>query len=290
MNRVTNFGSCAIDNVYQVPHFSGPGETLPALAYDVYPGGKGLNQSLALARAGASVCHGGRVGEDGRFLKALLDEAGVDTSALIVDSGTSGHAVIQVTPDGENSIVIFGGANQRVEAVDIERVLSDCQAGEYLLLQNEISRTPEIMQAAAACGLKVVFNAAPMTAAVFDYPLDLVALFIVNETEGSALTGKTTATEVLDEMTRRFPGAATVLTRGASGAVYASGDKRVEREGLAVEAVDTTGAGDTFIGYFLAALASGRSIDAGLEEACRAGALCVTRPGAASSIPKREEL
>ncbi len=288
--NVLNFGSCCIDNVYAVPHFARPGETLPCSSYAVHPGGKGLNQSLALARGGANVRHAGKVGTDGRFLKALLDSAGVDTSLLEEADGPTAHANIQVTPEGENSIVQFAGANRTIGPADVEAVFGQVTPGDLLLLQNEISCLPLIMQRAADAGLFVAFNAAPMTAAVQAYPLHQVSMFIVNELEGQALTGESAPEQILDVMREGYPAAAVILTLGEAGAWYADAHRRIHQASRKVVAVDTTGAGDTFTGFFLAAWVTGAEPAECLARGCAAAAICVTRPGAASSIPEASEV
>ena len=288
--RITNFGSCCIDNVYAVPWFVKPGETLPCNGYQVHPGGKGLNQSLALAYAGATVRHAGKVGTDGQWMKDLLTKAGVDTAHLQVVDIPSGHANIQVTPEGSNAIVIYGGANRAIEARDFDRVLADTSPGDYLLIQNEISCLGELIEAAHQKQQRIVFNAAPMTDAVMDYPLDKVEIFIVNEIEGAALTGTNEPDDILTAMTERFLGAKIILTLGEAGAIWSDGKTRVAQPACQAQAVDSTGAGDTFTGYFMAALIQGEPVRACLERACRAAAICVTRPGAASSIPRLQEL
>lgn len=287
---ITNFGSLCIDNVYRVPYFARPGETLPCDDYHVYPGGKGLNQSLALASGGASVQHAGRVGPDGTWLSDLLSAAGVNTDLIEVTKALSGHANIQVTPDGQNSIVLFGGANRSIDLTDVRRTMAATQAGEFLLLQNEISCLPEIMMAAGEKSLRTVFNAAPMTSEVTRYPLETVELFIVNELEGAAITGKDTADDILDAMTALFPTAGVLLTLGEDGAIYQDQHEQVRADPVNVEVSDTTGAGDTFTGFFLAGYERGDAIPRCLELACAAAALCVTRPGAASSIPSMKEV
>ena len=288
--KITNFGSCCIDNVYAVPYFVKPGETLPCTNYQVHPGGKGLNQSLALAYAGIPVRHAGKVGGDGAWMKDLMTEAGVDTRLLTVVDTPSGHANIQVSPDGENAIVIFGGANQTIEVQDIETVLADSEPGDFLLIQNEISCLGELIDAAHERQQRIVFNAAPMTAAVTDYPLDKIEFFIVNELEGAALAGTEQVDEILAAMKRRFPAARTILTLGDQGAVYFDGEAHFSQAAFPVKAVDATGAGDTFTGYFIAGFVRGNPIQDCLELACKAAALCVTRPGAASSIPRLKEV
>lgn len=290
MAAITNFGSCCIDNVYAVPWFVKPGETLPCTEYQVHPGGKGLNQSLALAYAGVPVRHAGKVGEDGAWMKALLESAGVDTRFLQVTDTPSGHANIQVVPDGENAIVLFGGANQTIQPQDFDAALAETRPGDFLLIQNEISHLDELILRAHRCEQRIIFNAAPMTSAVNDYPLDKIEIFIVNELEGEALTGEEEPDAILSAMAARFPHAQTVLTLGSQGAIHDDGSQRTRQAGMAVNAVDGTGAGDTFTGYFLAGMLARDPIANCLALACKAAAISVTRAGAASSIPRRQEV
>lgn len=278
--KVLNFGSLNIDHVYRVIEFVRPGETISALSYARFAGGKGLNQSIALARAGMNVLHAGRIGTDGLFLKELLVSNGVDCSTLVVSGDEpSGHAVIQVSEAGENCIVLFGGANHHISETQIRDSIGKMAPGDFLLLQNEISGMAEILREAAAHGLRIFFNPAPMNRSVFGYPLELVDTFIVNETEGDALGA--------------LPGKNVLMTLGAEGARYypADGSPAVSVPAAHVEKVaDTTAAGDTFIGYFLAETADGASPERAMKVAAQASALCVSRPGAAASIPKRGEL
>ncbi|MCB0115623.1 MAG: hypothetical protein KDD84_16100, partial [Caldilineaceae bacterium] len=226
----------------------------------------------------------------GGWLLAMLSAAGAVTDDVAQVDTPTGHALIQVDDQGENAIILFGGANQAITAEDVDRVLQCFAADDYLLLQNEISQMPLILQRAAELGLRVVLNPAPMTQALLDYPLGGVSIFIVNETEGEALTGVSDPDAILDEMRRRFPAAATVLTLGGAGAIYADADQRVPVAAVPVDAVDTTAAGDTFTGYFLAGIVAGESIADALQMAAKAAAICVTRPGAADSIPVRAEV
>ena len=288
--RVLNFGSLNIDHVYAVDHLVRPGETLDSDGYRVFPGGKGLNQSLALAGAGVQVAHAGKVGKEGEWLKEKLAASGVDTSFLDVVDEAGGHAIIQVDKSGENAIVLHGGANKLIDGQDAEMVVSQFEEGDYLLLQNEISSIPDIMECGARRGLIIMFNPAPMDPAVMDYPLHLVSLFCLNEIEGGELTGESTPSAILDAMSAKYPDAATVLTLGKKGAIYADGEKRLAVTGLEVNAADTTAAGDTFIGYLLAGIMDGIGEEETLNRACRAAAICVTREGAADSIPRRDEL
>ncbi|MBX2999786.1 MAG: ribokinase [Caldilineaceae bacterium] len=287
---IINFGSLNIDHVYRVDHFVRPGETIASRSYQQFAGGKGFNQSIALARAGAQVRHAGKIGAEGGWLLDVLREAGATTEDVSQVEIPTGHALIQVDTSGENAIILYGGANQSISAEDVERVLAHAAPGDYLLLQNEINNMDRILRRGAQRGMRIVFNPAPMTEAVLDYPLEGVAIFIVNETEAEALTGASTPDAIVGAMRRRFPKAATVLTLGAAGAIYADSAAQIHVPAVEIQAVDTTAAGDTFTGYFLAALAADENVEDALQLAARAAAICVTRPGAADSIPMRAEV
>lgn len=286
------FGSLNIDHVYQVEHLVRPGETLPSTEYRRFQGGKGANQSVALARAGADVFHAGRIGPEGLWLRDAIAAEGVDVTHVSLDNQPTGHAIIQVDLAGENSILLFGGANLTVTSDDAHYVLSHFAEGDWLLLQNEISSLPAILLEASERGLTVAFNPAPMTPEVLSYPLEGVSLFVVNETEGAALAETEDASPeiIAGALQTRFPNAAILLTLGADGSLYALGEERIRTPAQSVDAVDTTAAGDTFIGYFLAELLAGESVRKSLALASQAAALCVTRPGAADSIPRRSDL
>ncbi len=286
---ILNLGSVNIDHVYEVEHFVRPGETLNSLSYQVFAGGKGFNQSIALARAGAKPLHAGRIGRDGAWLRERLQQDGIDTTHLHESDAPTGHAIIQVIPAGENAIVLHGGANQALTETDLDAALNSLSPGDYFLTQNETNLVPWALQKARDLKLKIVFNPAPMSAAIRDYPLQLVDLFVLNETEAEGLTGETDPAAIRREMLARYPGSATVLTLGSRGAVYFDADQLHQESAPTVEAIDTTAAGDTFIGYFLAEIMQSNDPAQALKQGCRAAALCVTRPGAADSIPPLEE-
>ena len=145
-----------IDYIYRVRHIVREGETIPSESRSVFPGGKGLNQSVALARAGVPVLHAGCVGkEDGDFLVSFLRENGVNTDKIKLCDGATGHAIIQVDENGQNGIVLFPGANQKITPEDIDDMLGDAQPGDWLLLQNETSCGAEIIEKATEKGMKV---------------------------------------------------------------------------------------------------------------------------------------
>ncbi len=287
---IFNFGSLNIDHVYAVEKFVEPGETIASLGYQQFVGGKGCNQSVALANAGAHVMHAGRIGADGAWLKDRLTKSGADVSLITTGSQPTGHAIIQVSQDGENSIIIFGGANQALSEADVDNVLKSAKPGDYVLTQNETSCVDLLLSKAWEKGMFTVFNPAPITESIATYPLEKVNLFIINETEGKSLTQKSVPDEILAALLQRYPDSRVVLTLGNKGARYRDKEMEVSVPAEKVDAVDTTAAGDTFIGYFLAEFSKGSNMGTCLRLACKASAICVQRAGAADSIPRRKEV
>lgn len=288
--KIVNLGSLNIDRVYKVRRFALPGETIPVADFGVYPGGKGLNQSVALAKAGAAVFHAGKIGADGTFLEELLQNAGVDTSLLLRGDTCTGHAVIQVEESGENCILLAGGANQEIAEENVEQALSQIEPGDWLLLQNEISAMAYILDRAAALEIPVALNPSPMTPALPTWNLSSVRCFLLNKLEGRMLTEETNPEAICLALEKKYPKATVVLTLGADGVLCRSGGQWFRHGVYPVEIRDTTGAGDTFTGFFLAAVAGGKSIPEALETASLAAALAISRPGAASSIPTALEV
>ena len=198
--------------------------------------------------------------------------------------------MIQVDRTGENSIILYAGANGTVTSKQIDQVLAGFSAGDYLILQNEINKLDEIMEKAYAAGLKIVLNPSPMNEVIRTLPLDKVSVFMLNEIEGAELSGKSEPKEILAALTDKFPKAEIVLTLGGKGSVYAKGAQRIKQGIYKVQAVDTTAAGDTFTGYFISTLMQTNEPAHALDIAARASALAVSRKGAAPSIPNREEV
>lgn len=288
--RFVVFGSLNIDHTYHVPHLLRMGETMASCSYDRNVGGKGFNQAVALSRAGSDVCFAGAVGKDGAFLTDYLKGCGVDTSCIRVLDEPTGHAIIQVDAAGGNAILLFGGANQCISDEMIEETIRFCAPGDWILLQNEINDGARIIRAAHNRGLKVILNPSPVSRELLDWPLELVSMLILNEVEGADLTGQTQPQAIADSLLARYPHMRVVLTLGEQGAIHADGSQRCEQAAYACDVVDTTAAGDTFTGYFLHAAARGEAIDAALHQAACAAAIAVGRPGAAASIPMREEV
>ena len=288
--KILNFGSLNLDLVYQMPHFVRAGETLSSTGFSRNVGGKGLNQSVALAKAGAEIYHAGLVGEDGEMLRAFLADNGVDTRFVRTIDQPSGHAVIQVVPEGNNCIFLYGGANQCVTEAFIQEVLENFGPGDFLVLQNEINKIDAIIHAAHARGMQVVLNPSPIADNLKTLPLEKISWFILNEIEGAELSGETEADRILDKLTALYPHAKIVLTLGGDGSVYAGDGERVRQRAYRVQAVDTTAAGDTFTGFFFAAVADGVPAAEALRRASKASSISVTRPGAAASIPTLNEV
>lgn len=289
--KILVFGSLNIDKVYGVAEFPRPGETIAALSYDSFCGGKGLNQAIAAARAGGEISFAGMIGEDGAMLSQALRREGIDIRHLRQIAGASGHAVIQVAKTGQNCIMVYGAANARVDESFVDAVLEDFSAGDVLLLQNEISAIGHIIRKAHEKGMTVFFNPSPIDGQIAQYPLDMVDYFIVNEVEGAHLTGKQEPGEILTALRARFPNASFVLTLGPAGARYLGRDGTMASCGvLDVPVVDTTAAGDTFCGYFLSSVCAGHAPKTALDIAMVASNIAVTRAGAEPSIPRADEV
>lgn len=292
---IYNYGSINIDHVYRVPHLVLPGETLSSSHYQQVLGGKGANQSIALARAGSEVLHIGRYNAANQALVKVLLEAGVSNQYLQTVAEPSGHAIIQVDDQGENSIILYAGANHSFTPADLAQSLQAAQAGDWLLLQNECSCTQEMIKLAAERGLKIAFNPAPMNTAVKDLPLDKLSLLFVNQVEVCQLLDLpfeplTSLDDLVVLLQQRWPNTLVVITLGSKGAASIYQGQLEFVPAVPVQAVDTTGAGDTFTGYFLHAWMQGQSLRAALERASKASALCVQCVGASASIPLAAEV
>ena len=292
--KILNFGSMNLDHVYQVPHFSRPGESLSVTELATGPGGKGLNQSIAMARAGATVFQGGCLGTGGERLKTLLEENGVDTSLLWPVDEAQGHAIIQVSPDGENSILYYGGSNRCVTEPQIEQTLAPFAQGDLLVLQNEIVLLAEIIEQAYAKGLTILLNPSPFDEELAKVDFGKLDWLIINELEAGFLTGTQDPDQAWEVLHDRYPRLSVVITLGSAGSrayqVRADQVEQVQQKAFPVQAVDTTGAGDTFTGYFAAGLVRGDTLRQCMEKAALAAAISVTRPGAASSVPTLAEV
>lgn len=284
------FGSLNIDHIYRMPHLVREGETLASAAYMRSEGGKGFNQASALAKAGLAVHFAGAIGQDGLFLRDYLASLGMNTAALRVLDVPTGHAVIQVDAQGRNAIFLYGGANQAITEEQIDEALAPFGAGDYILLQNEISLGETILRKAHAQGMQVILNPSPISEELLAWPFDLVDWLILNEIEGHDLTGRSDPEGILSALQERLHVPHIVLTLGDKGAIYADGSTRICQAALPASVVDTTAAGDTFTGYFFASLLTGQTSAAALHRAAAAAALAISRPSAAQSIPLAHEV
>lgn len=288
--KFLNFGSLNLDYVYVLDHIVAPGETISSTSLEVFPGGKGLNQSVSLSRAGAEVYHAGMIGADGDLLLHTCADNGVHTDYIQTVSERSGHAIIQLSSSGENSIVLFGGANQMNSEEYIDEVLSHFEAGDILLLQNEINLLDSIIQKAAEKGLIIALNPSPFNEKIEQCDLNKVDIFFINEVEGKQITGETKSEQILEKMSQKYPKAKIVLTLGKYGVTFYE-NGQIHSHGIyQVPRVDTTAAGDTFTGYFLYLYAKGVGAKEALRKASIASSIAVSRKGAAPSIPFMKEV
>lgn len=277
--------------MYQVSHHVQSGETISAKNYNEFLGGKGLNQSIALAKAGATVLHVGTIGPDGKIFLSTLNEAGVDTTLIKEVETASGHAIIQVNDEGNNSIVIYGGANQLLEKERIDEVFKQITSDDLILLQNEISNIDYIIDRAYEASVPVALNFSPVDEALLALDLNKITYLFVNEIEAQLAAKVDHLSDALLVLTQRYPNLQVVMTLGEEGAVYGhAGSEKVKQAARIVPVVDTTGAGDTFTGYFLASLAQQASIADSLKMGCYASGIAITRAGASPSIPTLQEV
>lgn len=288
--KILNFGSCNIDYVYSMDHIVRPGETEATESLEIFPGGKGLNQSIALARAGAEVYHAGCVGEDGEMLREVLAESGVDVSFLRATEGKNGHAIIQVSKKGENSIFLYPGSNSKISEDFVDEVLGNFSEGDIILLQNEINDVERIVEKAYEKKLKIVLNPSPFNEFINKIDGKMLWCVILNEVEAKLFSGSDEPEMCLSCLLEKYPDLRIMLTLGVNGCVYRDKHETLFHPAFSVKAVDTTAAGDTFTGYFLAALARDISCAEAIRVASAASALAVSKMGAAPSIPCENEV
>ncbi len=288
--KILNFGSLNLDYVYDVDHFVQPGETMSSQGLFINCGGKGLNQSIAAAKAGNAVFHGGIVGTGGDILVKKLQENNVDVSYLKESHQSNGHAIIQVDQKGQNCILLYGGTNQMLTKEYIDATLDDFGGEGLVLLQNETNLVGYIIKEAHKRGLQTALNAAPMNDKVLEYPLDLLDWLIVNEVEGSQIAGCQPEDDILPILKEKYPHCGILLTLGSRGACCSYGEEVYQIDCHKVKVVDTTAAGDTFSGYFLYVILNGGSIPEALRLASAASAIAIGKKGASDSVPMKAEV
>lgn len=289
--KILNFGSLNVDNVYQVDHFVRDGETISTHTLNLYPGGKGLNQTIAIARAGGEVFHAGAIGiNDGELLEDCLKKEKVNIKYLLKVNEPSGHAIIQVNSKGQNAIIVYPGSNYCLDKEFIDTTLSKFGKDDFVLLQNEINNVDYIMERAHELGIKIIFNPSPITEKINSYPLHLVDIFILNEIEGAIISGEKEEEKILNKLADKYPNSVIVLTLGEKGSCYKYKDEFQKFGIYKNNVVDTTAAGDTYCGYLIAGLAKKMNISESINLASAASSISVSRAGASTSIPYFEEV
>ena len=294
--KILVYGSLNIDLVFAVDHIVRPGETISSGGLEKSAGGKGANQAAALAKAGMEVFMAGKIGADGRFLLDLLESYGINTERVATYSGATGQALIQLDRNKQNSIILYAGGNGEIQIDEIDGVLDFFGSGDAVLLQNEIPHIGTIMEKARAREMKIFLNPSPYDEKIGTLPLNLVDVFFVNEIEAAALAAESSPPEgmplsvIMDRLTARFPCAEIILTAGRDGAYYGFETAREKGEIIELPVEDTTGAGDTFTGYYIAAREKQFTVAESLNLACKAASIAVSRKGAMQSIPFREEV
>lgn len=288
--KVLNIGSMNLDHVYNVDHIVQPGETQATTGMNIFLGGKGMNQSIALAKAGANVYHGGMIGKDGQAFIEACKEYGVNHYYIEKIEGKTGHAIIQIDKNAQNCILLYGGTNESLTEDYVDRVIKDFDEGDFLLLQNEVNMLPYIVDKAYEKGMKIALNPSPFNEKLDAVDMSKISYFIMNEVEGEQITGLKEPDEIIAKIVEMYPDAKIVLTLGGDGAIYSDKDVRYHQPIFPVEAVDTTAAGDTFTGYFLTGIIEGMEIPEILKMSAKASSIAVTRQGAVPSIPYRKEV
>lgn len=288
--KVLNFGSLNIDYVYAVDHIVCEGETQSSTNLNRFCGGKGMNQSIALAKAGVHVFHAGMVGEDGEWLLDICRKNNVDTRYVRTVEEKSGHAIIQLDKEARNCILLYGGANRKITEQYIDEVLEDFGEGDLILLQNEVNLVDQLIEKAYKKKMTIILNPSPMNSDLKKCDLSKVSVLLLNEIEGAQITDETDTEKILDKLKATYPDMKVVLTLGGEGSVYQEGEMRCRQEIFPVDPVDTTAAGDTFTGYFIASILEGMPVKKGMRMAAKAASIAVSRQGAAVSIPYREEI
>ena len=291
--RIVVVGSINMDLVVRSPHLPLPGETILGSGFNTFPGGKGSNQAVAAARLGAPVAMIGCVGQDafGDAMLETLEADQVDVSGIRRDDGApTGVALITVDDRGENTIVVASGANMRITPEDVEAHEALFANASVLLLQLEIplAASRRAMDLALRHGLKVVLNPAPAQPLSAEF-LSGVDVLVPNEGELLRLSGEQKMEAAVQRMWASGVGSL-LVTLGEKGALLVNQAGELRVPAFPVKAVDTTAAGDAFLGAFAVSLAGGLPAEQAARWACAAAAIAVTRPGAQPSLPRRPEV
>lgn len=289
--KVLNIGSLNIDYVYSVDHIIQAGETETTDDRKIYLGGKGINQTIAVKKAGVEIFHAGLIGADGDMFIEACEKYGVNHDFIKkIDVGT-GHTIIQVDKNAQNSILLYGGANQEFTKEYVDEILTHFGADDILMLQNEINLMPYIIDRAYEKEMQIVLNPSPYNDKLESCDIGKVSMLILNEIEGAQIAGSGLEPEqMIDSILKRYPNIKIVLTLGKDGSIYADNRQRIIQDAFPVKAVDTTAAGDTFTGFFIAGLVEKLPVEETMRMAAKAASIAVTRKGAVQSIPTRDEV
>lgn len=283
---IWNLGSVNVDMVYRLPHLPEAGETLSALKHKRGLGGKGANMSVAAVRAGSKVEHIGAIGADGAWMKERLASYGVAVGHLDKVGPVSGHAIVAINPEGDNQIIICPASNVLVDEGHVADVLVKAKPDDIAICQNETNGQLLFVRTAKERGLRVVYAAAPFMIEATTAILPDVDLLIVNAVEAEQLE------KAMGQTLDQLPVADIIVTLGADGCRWIATGTGQQKDYAAqkVPVVDTTGAGDTFTGFLVAALDQGSDMDAAIDLALKAAAIMVTRFGTADVVPSRAEV
>lgn len=288
--KILNFGSCNIDYVYTVDHIVKPGETITGNRLEIFPGGKGLNQSIAIARAGTKVYHAGILGNDAEILLNTLKGSGADTRYIKTADIKNGHAIIQVNAQGQNSIFVYPGSNDMITTDFVDSVLENFNPGDIILLQNEINNIKYIIDKAYENKMLIALNPSPINEKISEIDFRKLTYIILNEIEAREISGSDNIEEILLFFSSNYPKLKVMLTLGGDGCIYTENGIRFSHPIFKTEVIDTTAAGDTFTGYFISEISKGEKPKNAIKIASCAAAVSVSRKGAAPSIPTFREV
>lgn len=284
--KILNFGSINIDNFFSVDHIVRPGETIDSNFYEEKIGGKGLNQSIALAKVLNNVFHAGKVNSKNSFIIDYFKENNVNTDFIRKTDVLTGSAFIQLDKEGENSIVLNHGANFDIDKKFIDEVLSNFQENDILLLQNEINNIDYIIDVAFEKNMFIILNPSPINEDLLKIDLNKINMIIMNEREAEDISGEKNKEEIIDKLKKSYKNLKVVITFGKNGSIYFDEKSIFSQDAYKVDVIDTTGAGDTFTGYFVGLLAKSYDVKECLKYASLASALAVGVKGASNSIPE----
>ena len=284
--KILNIGSINKDFFYSVNDFVKPGETISSNKFHVKIGGKGLNQSVAISKAGKKVYHAGIINKDDKFLIDKLKKWNVNCDNILFSDNPTGHAIIQVNKRGENSIIIHAGANYDLDKKFIASTISKFESEDILLIQKEVNSIGDIIDIGYEQKMKIIFNPAPFKKEILNYDLNKISILILNYTEAKNLSGQNTPTKILDFLNKKYKETEIILTLGNKGSIYSFNGNMIKIDAKKIKTIDSTGAGDTFIGYYVASIAKGLNTEESLKRANKAAAISTTKLGAAESIPE----